>query len=256
LATKVQGEWQLAGRSFRPALFALNQNSNGPMRYLSAMPFTSAQFHALFAAYNAAIWPAQVIAYGAGFGALYAALCGSRHGGRVLAFVLAAMWLWTGLVYHAFFFSQINPAASAFAVLFIAEGAAFLSLALERQAPIFRVGKDAATIGSFGLIALAALIYPALGLASGQAPSALPHFGVTPCPLTLFTFGCLLLLGSAPKARLWSVPVVWSFIGGSAAILLRMPQDMVLLLSGIPALLLAWHRRAGLPVRTAIRATT
>jgi hypothetical protein len=48
-------------------------------------------------------------------------------------------------------------------------------------------------------------------------------FGVTPCPVTIFTFGLLL-------------------VGGSAAVLLQVPQDWLLLVSGCVALPLILFR--------------
>ncbi|WP_284265772.1 DUF6064 family protein [Bradyrhizobium iriomotense] len=57
-------------------------------------------------------------------------------------------------------------------------------------------------------------------------------FGVTPCPATIFTFGLLLTTMRPVPRWLLVIPVVWSLIGGSAAILLHVPQDWLLLGSG------------------------
>lgn len=56
----------------------------------------------------------------------------------------------------------------------------------------------------------------------------MPTFGVTPCPVTPFTFGILLLSPGTPWWLL-VVPAAWSLVGGSAAYRLRVPQDWVLL---------------------------
>ena len=61
----------------------------------------------------------------------------------------------------------------------------------------------------------------------------MPMFGITPCPVTIFTFGLFLLASSAVPRSLMVIPVVWSLIGGSAALLLHVPQDWFLLFSGI-----------------------
>ncbi len=58
-------------------------------------------------------------------------------------------------------------------------------------------------------------------------------FGITPCPVTLFTFGLLLLTTRTVPRRLLVIPFLWSLVGGSAAMLLGMPQDWPLLFSGI-----------------------
>ena len=58
-------------------------------------------------------------------------------------------------------------------------------------------------------------------------------FGITLCPVTIFTFGLFLLASSAHPRWLLVIPFVWSLIGGSAAVLLHVPQDWFLLFSGI-----------------------
>jgi len=57
-------------------------------------------------------------------------------------------------------------------------------------------------------------------------------FGVTPCPVAIFTFGLFLLTVRPVPRWLLVIPFVWSLIGGSAAILLQVPQDWLLLVSG------------------------
>jgi hypothetical protein len=68
--------------------------------------------------------------------------------------------------------------------------------------------------------AYALLAYPAIGLWLGHAYPALPLFGVTPCPVTIFTFGCLLFSNTPVPWSVFAIPVLWSLIGGSAAFLL------------------------------------
>jgi hypothetical protein len=61
----------------------------------------------------------------------------------------------------------------------------------------------------------------------------MPMFGITPCPVTIFTFGIFLLAAASVSRRLFVIPVIWSLIGGSAAFLLQVPQDWLLLFSGL-----------------------
>ena len=60
----------------------------------------------------------------------------------------------------------------------------------------------------------------------------MPMFRVTPCLATIFTFGLFLLTVRPVPRRLLVIPFIWSLIGGSAAILLQVPQDWLLLASG------------------------
>jgi hypothetical protein len=65
----------------------------------------------------------------------------------------------------------------------------------------------------------------------------------------------MLLLTTGPVPRwLLVIPVIWSLIGGSAAILLHVPQDWLLLLSGfiaVPLIVVRDNRHPKPGVRTA-----
>ena len=91
------------------------------------LPFTSEQFFQLFASYNQAIWPAQLIAYLSGFCAVWQAIKPRSSPSRVIPIALSAFWIWTGLIYHAGYFSAINRAAYFFALLFVLQGGLFIS---------------------------------------------------------------------------------------------------------------------------------
>ena len=58
-----------------------------------------------------------------------------------------------------------------------------------------------------------------------------PTFGV-PCPTTLFTVG-ILMMSTPMYRRLLVIPLLWTFIGGSAALLLGVTTDFVLLAAGV-----------------------
>jgi hypothetical protein len=57
---------------------------------------------------------------------------------------------------------------------------------------------DPAGLLGLALIAYALVVYPLIGLWFGHSLGELPAFGVTPCPLVLFTFGILLLAQRVP----------------------------------------------------------
>ena len=199
------------------------------------LPFTHDQFIALFAAYNAAVWPAQVLADLMGIATCVALWRATRPlASFTAAAALAAMWIWTGAVYQGLFFSRINQAAVAFGVLFVLQGILFV--AAHRQLEFGPGGaKGVRGAAGWALIAYAMLLYPLLGWLAGMSLAEMPSFGITPCPVTLFTWG-VLLLATRPPWWLLPIPLAWSLIGGSAAILLRVPQDWVLLASAVLAL--------------------
>lgn len=199
------------------------------------LPFSHADFLQVFAAYNQAVWPAQWAAYG-----LAAAICAAiawRQGlaGPLAGWGLAALWIFTGIVYHGVFFARINPAALLFGAAFVLQGG-LLALAASRGLQL-RVPRPASRIAGWGLIAYAMLLYPALGALLGVHYPAAPVFGLTPCPLTLFTFGVLLLM-ARPPGWLLGIPVLWSLVGATAAWQLGMLADAALPLGALAALAL------------------
>ncbi|PVE21656.1 hypothetical protein DC522_25485 [Microvirga sp. KLBC 81] len=99
---------------------------------------------------------------------------------------------------------------------------------------------------------LAAVLSPLLGIWLGHAYPALPLFGVTPCPVTILTFGCLLLTTKPVPWWTLVIPVLWSLVGGSAALLLDVPQDWVLLVSGLATVGLTRTKHAAASWRRAL----
>jgi hypothetical protein len=221
---------------------------------MPALPFTRAQFLAVFAGYNEAVWPIQVVAVALGLAMLALVLMPSPRGDRLIAAGLAAMWVWTGLGYHALHFSTVNKAAWIFAAMFVLQGLLFVRVAV-RGGLAFRSGRTPAQRLGWVLVMYAFAVYPLIGLWLGHRSVDMPMFGITPCPVTLFTFGLLLMAPSVHRGLL-VVPLLWSLVGGSAAFLLDMPQDWPLLFAGMAAVsALAWqHRtpiaieREGLPI--------
>lgn len=210
------------------------------------LPFSAEQFFAVFAAYNAAIWPLPLVAYGLGLLALGFLLWPGAVADRITSAILSLIWLWTGVAYHWLHFAAINPAARLFGAAFVIQAAVFLHAGWTRRLVFGRVPGIQGAAG-LALISYAAVLYPLLGLWFGHTYPALPMFGVTPCPVTIFTFGCF-LMATRPVPR-WAlvIPVLWSLVGGSAGFLLNVPQDWLLLVSGLATIvLLVWPKHATL----------
>jgi hypothetical protein len=154
---------------------------------------------------------------------------------RLAALLLVVLWLWGGAVYHAVYFTAINPAAWVFAAFFVLEAGLVAWFALVSDQLTF----GSASLRARGLgiaVALYGLAYPGVTLASGHPYPATPTFGV-PCPTTILTVG-LLLTCERPPAVVTAIPVIWSLLAGSAAPSLGVSADLVLLPS---ALLLVAH---------------
>ncbi|MDP1701485.1 MAG: DUF6064 family protein [Aestuariivirga sp.] len=197
------------------------------------LPFTREQFFTVFLEYNNAVWPASILAHGLALIALIAVLWPKPFWSRVTASFLAIMWAWTGLAYHGIFFSSINSAAFLFGALFVAQALLFFHFGVFNDRLQFSETQGPRAIMGWTFISYALIAYPLMGIAGGHAYETLPQFGITPCPVTLFTFGILLFAKSPLPWVLLVIPVIWSLIGGTAAIFLAVPQDWLLLASGV-----------------------
>lgn len=196
------------------------------------MPFTVQQFLDVFAAYNTAIWPAQVPLYLLGIALVVLAARRVEWSGRLVPAVLALYWVWMGALYHIGFFRPINPVAAVFGALFIAEGALF-ALAAARGSLSFGPPQGWTGVLGAAFIAYALVIYPLLGALGGHAWPRAPLFGVAPCPTTIFTFGILLWARRRVGLHLLVIPFLWALVGFSAALNLGVREDLGLVVAGL-----------------------
>lgn len=196
------------------------------------IPFTADQFLSVFENYNNAVWPAQPILSVLALAAVYLAFKPRILSSKSAAAIIAAFWIWMGLVYHFWFFTSINRAALIFALFFVIQGILFLTAGVWKDLLRFQFRPDCFgfTGGTFLLFAL--LIYPVLGYWFGHRYPASPTFGL-PCPTTIFTFGLLLWTDRRVPLYLLPIPLAWSFIGISAAISLEITEDFALLATGV-----------------------
>lgn len=207
-----------------------------------SLPFTRTEFFAVFASYNEAVWPAQLALYALGVAALGLVFVRRRYSGRLIAAILALLWLWMGGVYHLAYFRPVNPAAGLFGGAFLLAAAAFAWEGVVRQRLRFEPRAGAAGAIATVLLAYALVIYPLLAMLLGHAYPAMPTFGL-PCPTTLFTLGMLALLRPPYPAYLLVVPVLWTIVGVQGALLLGVYEDFGLVFAGAAGLWLAFHGR-------------
>ncbi len=205
-----------------------------------SLPFTRVDFLHVFGAFNRTTWPVLLLLWLASAACLVALGRGTAPARRVSA-LLALHWFWSGLAYHAWFFARINPAARAFALLFVVQGLLLLR-ATVRDELTFAWEPTLRQVTGLAF-AVAALAYPLLVLASGHRPPDAPLFGV-PCPTLLFTVGAFLCAHGPVPRRLVVIPLVWCAVGGSAALLLGMAPDVLLVAAGIALLPLLLPARA------------
>jgi hypothetical protein len=199
------------------------------------LPFTIEEFLAVFQAYNQAIEPWQLVAYLLGIVTLVAGIKSGKHTATIILVILAVFWGWTGLVYHILFFSEINPAAYVFGGFFILHAILIVYFAVRSDEIRFSMTLTPPGIVGAIFIVYAMLIYPILNYSLGHGYPAMPVFGVTPCPLTIFTFGVFLFANKTIPWYLIVIPFIWSLIGLSAAIQLQVYEDLGLVVAALVA---------------------
>lgn len=208
------------------------------------LPFTTDQFLDVFGLYNSSVWPAQVFLVLLALISILFSAYKIRSSSFIISLSLTMLWLWIGIVYHLIFFTTINKAAYAFAVLFVLQGLLFLFFGIIKKSLTFSFTNKIQTVLVILLFLYALIFYPLLGYSFGHSYPRFPTFGL-PCPTTIFSFGLILLLEHKIKKWLIVIPVIWSLIGFTAAIKLGILQDIGLLVSAILVLLyLLFEKRA------------
>lgn len=201
-----------------------------------SLPFNEGQFLQVFADYNRAVWPSQFFLYAV---ALLGVSLGAKEGrrsGRTVPLILAALWLWSGVVYHLTFFSPVNKAAYIFGAAFVLQAILLVSSGVRGYMLSFRFQTDARGFAGAALIAYSLVVYPLLGHFLGHRYPASPTFGV-PCPVTIYTFGVLLWAEGRVPARLLLVPLAWSLVATSAAFELGMREDFGLIAAAVAGII-------------------
>jgi len=195
------------------------------------LPFTIRQFLDIFQKYNNTVYPLQILFILLAALAILVAYRGNKKHQKFILFILAAFWLWMGVVYHIGYFSVINKAAYLFGALFILESILLLIYGLVKT-PIFHFQKNIHSIISVLLFAYALIIYPLIGYFAGHGYPYSPTFGL-PCPTTIFTFAIFIIAQPRIPFYVAIIPLLWSAIGFSAAFSLGIYEDTALIISGL-----------------------
>jgi hypothetical protein len=198
------------------------------------------QLMSVFAVYNVAIWPMQVLAYVAGLIAFYFAFKQTRYSNQIASGLLSLLWLWTGLVFCILYWAPIYRPANAFGILFIAQG---LLLLLQSFKPSlsFKAQPNRFTLIGVLFIVYAMIMYPLIGYFLGRVyPRSVP-FGLVPCPTTVFTIGLLMMTNKKVPPHLLAIPGIWS-VCAVVPVLSGVYEDVGLILAGLVCLPLLLRR--------------
>jgi hypothetical protein len=205
------------------------------------LPFTIDDLLGVFETYNLAIWPMQVVAYVLGVAAVLLVVRKTVLSGRVIMGILSFLWLFSA-GFFIFALVPIYKPAYAFGALFIVQAAIFLACVI-RPCVSFAFGRKANTVAGLLFIAFAMIGYPVLGYFIGHQYPQAPPFGLTPCPLSVFTFGLLLLTDSRVPKWILAIPFLYA-IGGILPLSIGVLEDGAMIVAGVVGTAMILYRDA------------
>ena len=197
---------------------------------------SSEAFFRTMAAYNAAIWPVQIITYILGIAAVILVLRETKLSDRIVSLIMGCLWLWSGIVFCFLYFGKSSPMFYIMGSFLILQGILFLLYSFRvyvTRVLSFRARGGSYTIVGTVMIAYAWVIYPLIGHLTGHAYPQTPVFGVAPCPVTIFTFGLLLLTHKRVPGVILVIPLLFSLGGIMAVLTYGVYADVGLVASGI-----------------------
>lgn len=205
------------------------------------LPFTIEQFLNVFAEYNQAVWPFQIVLNLFALSAIILCFKKVKPGDKINSGILAFLWLWIGMVYHIMHFTSINKAAYVFGIVFILQGIVFIYAGIMRDYLSFNFSVSLYSVTGAIFILYALIVYPIVGHQLGHVYPQSPTFGL-PCPTTIFTFGILLFTDKRIPKYVLIIPFLWSLIGFSAAVNLSVYEDFGLVVAGVLGILFIYLR--------------
>jgi hypothetical protein len=210
------------------------------------LPFTLEQLLNSFEKYNLAIWPMQVFAYLLGVLVVYFAIKPSKHSNKIIIGILSFLWLWTGIGFFMFYFGPLYSPAYAFGGLFIIQGIIFMASIPTPPISFGYKGDGYAIIGLLFII-YAMLGYPLVGFLLDHGYPQSPPFGLTPCPLALFTFGLLMMTDKKVSRLFIAIPLLWA-LGGFVPVSVGILEDIGLIVAGVLGTSLILYRDRKQPI--------
>ena len=189
--------------------------------------FSSRTYYRLFEIYNAAIWPAQIVAIGLGLAILALSRRAAAARGRWIAAILAACWLWVAIAFHASRYATINWAAVYFAWAFGLEAALVIWIGIVRGRLTFERPVDLAGRAGVWIFLFALAVEPCVGPLLGRGWRQAEIFGVAPDPTAVATLGILLISRGRGRRWLMVIPAIWCSISGATLVAMKAPDAWI-----------------------------
>ncbi|HET6778398.1 MAG TPA: DUF6064 family protein [Gemmatimonadales bacterium] len=177
--------------------------------------FSPRTYYRMIERYNAAVWPAQLLTTALGVAILAALRSPSPRQNRIIATVLAVLWMWVAWAFLLQRYATINWAIKFIVPLFVLEALLLIWWGGIRGELSFEAGPRAwARLGA-ALFVIAVLVYPTLAVIMDRPWRQAEVFGAAPDPTAIGTVGLLLMTNTRVRWGLLPVPLLWSGIAGA-----------------------------------------
>ncbi|NVO13129.1 MAG: hypothetical protein HXX10_03755 [Rhodoplanes sp.] len=196
----------------------------------------------LLAAYNAAMWPAQVVTIALGLAAAALLLVPMRGRERLVPAALGVLWT---LVAWAFLwerYATINWGALYAAPAFALQGVVLIAAGLSGRLS-FPATRSAGAIAAAALLVAIVLGWPLLAPLFGRPFDAAEVFGLVPDPTALATLALLAAIGGGARIVLMIIPALWSLIAAATLFTLGSSAWVLVLAAAAAAVALSVSRR-------------
>ncbi|MFO7852945.1 MAG: DUF6064 family protein [Bacteroidota bacterium] len=184
-----------------------------------------------FERYNLDIWPMQIIAYVLGIIAVFLAIKRTKYSDRIIIGIVAFMWLWAGIGFYLLYFGPVYKPAYIFGTLTVMQAVLFLA-GMFKPVISFGFRLNIFSVTGLLLIAYAMIGYPVIGYLIGHVHPQSPAFGLAPCPVTVFTFGLLLMSDRKVPLIYLVIPLLWA-LSGFMPVSIGILEDIGLIIAGI-----------------------
>jgi hypothetical protein len=206
--------------------------------------FAPRTYYRLFELYNRDLWPAQLLALGAGGALLLLVRSGGARAGRLAAAILAACWLWVAWGFHLQRYATINWAATYFAAAFALESALLAWTGVVRGRLAFGPVPHTVRRAGIGVVLFSLVAPPLIGAFAGRDWAQAEIFGMAPDPTAVATLGVLLVASDRVRWTLLVVPVLWCVVTGATLRAMGAPDAVIAPLGALLVLALAaWRQR-------------
>lgn len=182
----------------------------------------------LLAAYNAALWPAQIVTILFGVATAVLLLVPLRGRDRLIPAGLGVLWIVVAWAFLWERYATINWGALYVAPAFAIEGVLLIGAAIGGVL-VFPTRRDARATAAAVLVLVAVLGWPALAPLSGRPLASAEVFGLFPDPTALATLAWLAAARGGMRVVSMIIPALWSLVAAATLFTLDSATWMLVL---------------------------